>query len=714
MEPTSNKPTVSGDSQPTDSSVGGGDHHHHQAMQHDMHGGTDDAPQHAGQHAGHDSHDNHKNHGRHEGHSVEDFRRRFWVSLALTLPVLALAPMIQHFLGLGERWRFAGDSYILFAFSSLIFFYGGWPFLKGFWHELQDRKPGMMTLIAIAITTAYIYSVATVFGLPGESFFWELATLIDIMLVGHWIEMKSVMGASKALEELARLMPSDAHRLNPDGSTSEVPLDQLQSGDRLLIKPGEKVPADAEIVEGTSSVNESMLTGESVPVSKSVGDTVIGGSINGEGSMTVFVRSIGADSFLSQVIELVRQAQQSKSKTQDLANRAAAILTFVALGGGIATLALWLLLANVSFNFALERAVTVMVIACPHALGLAVPLVVAISTSIAASNGLLIRDRMAFETARKLQAIIFDKTGTLTEGRFGVTDTLLFTNDLSEEDLLRYAASVEAHSEHPIAQGIVAAVKNPSQVEGFQSIPGKGAQGMVEGHEVKVVSPGYLQEGKIAMDDKRVEGLSAEGKTVVFVIVDGTLHGAIALADVIRPESKQAIAMLKEMGIQTMMLTGDNKRAAQWVASEIGLDEYFAEVLPNQKSEKVKEVQSRGLVVAMIGDGVNDAPALAQADVGIAIGAGTDVAIETADIILVQSNPLDVVALMKLSRSTYRKMIQNLWWAAGYNIAAIPLAAGILYASTGMLLTPALGAVFMSASTVIVAINARMLKLERR
>jgi len=651
-------------------------------------------------------------HGRHAGHSVEDFRRRFWVSLALTLPVLALAPMIQHFVGLEDRWRFVGDLYILFAFSSLIFFYGGYPFLKGAVHEVRDRAPGMMMLIAIAITTAYVYSAATVFGLPGESFFWELATLIDVMLLGHWIEMKSVLGASRALEELARLMPSDAHTLTEGGAIVDVPLSELRPGNRVLIRPGEKIPADGDVVEGQSAVNESMLTGESVPVAKKPGDTVIGGSINGEGSLTAIVRKTGADSFLSQVIDLVRQAQESKSHTQDLANRAAVILTWVALGGGAITLVAWLLFAGVSFSFAIERTVTVMVIACPHALGLAVPLVVAVSTAIAAGNGLLIRDRTAFETARDLHAIIFDKTGTLTEGRFGVTDTLLFTDDHSQSQLLRYAASVEMHSEHPIAKGIVSAVKDPLAVEGFRAIPGKGAEGRVDGHEVKVVSPGYLKEQQLTVDDDHVVQLSAQGKTVVFVMIDGRLQGAIALADIIRPESKQAVALLREMGIRTMMLTGDNRRVAEWVAREIGLDEFFAEVLPHQKSEKVKQVQARGLVVAMTGDGVNDAPALAQADVGIAIGAGTDVAIETADIVLVRSNPLDVVALMKLSRSTYSKMVQNLWWAAGYNIVAIPLAAGVFYGA-GILLGPAFGAMLMSLSTVIVAINARMLKLGR-
>ncbi|MEX0600583.1 MAG: copper-translocating P-type ATPase, partial [Rhodothermales bacterium] len=608
--------------------------------------------------------------------------------------------------------RFPGDIFALWALSSVVFFFGGWPFLKGIYRELTDGRPGMMTLISIAIATAYLYSSAVVFGLAGTIFFWELATLIDVMLLGHWIEMRSVMGASKALEELARLMPSEAHKIEEDGAVVDVPLDRLHAGDRVLIKPGEKVPADGEVVKGQTSVNEAMLTGESVPVPKKVGNAVIGGSINGEGSITVEVQKTGADSFLSQVVDLVRQAQESKSKTQDLANRAALWLTIVALGGGAATLFVWIVVFGQPFDFALERMVTVMVIACPHALGLAVPLVVAVSTAISAQNGLLIRDRTAFEAARNLDAVIFDKTGTLTEGRFGVTDTLLFTNPITEEELLRYAAAVEAHSEHPIAKGIADAVEDAPEVENFNSIPGKGAEGVVEGRKVQVVSPGFLKEHDIAFEDSRYEELSEQGKTVVFVLIDGELAGAIALADVIRPESKRAIAALHAMGVKTMMLTGDNRKVAAWVSRELGLDDYFAEVLPDQKSEKVKEVQGRGLTVAMTGDGVNDAPALAQADVGIAIGAGTDVAVETADIILVRSNPEDVTAILKLSRATYRKMIQNLWWAAGYNIVAIPLAAGVLY-SLGVLLGPAVAAVFMSASTVIVSINARFLKLER-
>ncbi len=647
----------------------------------------------------------------HHAHMATDFRKRFWISLILTLPILALSPMLQSLVGLREAIRFPGDIYVLFGLSSAVFWYGGWPFLKGVLEELKSRRPGMMTLISIAIATAYFYSSAVVFGLTGKTFFWELASLIDIMLLGHWIEMKSVMGASRALEELANLMPSDAHKLMPDGSVKDVPLGELAVDDQVLIKPGEKIPADGVIVAGESSVDEAMLTGESTPVAKKTGGKVIAGAINGEGSLTVAVKGTGKDSFLSQVIDLVKQAQESKSRTQDLANTAAMWLTIVALGGGVLTFVIWQVLTDKDFAFAIERTVTVMVIACPHALGLAVPLVVAVSTALAAKHGLLIRSRAAFEAARKLGAIIFDKTGTLTEGRFGVTDTLILDENITEEALRTYAASVDANSEHPIAKAIAAASEKKLPVEGFKSITGKGAEGRVEGKDIKVVSPGYLREQNIELADKRIEPLQGQGKTVVFVLVDGKLKGAIALADIIRPEAKQAIAALKALDIRCLMLTGDNKATAKWVSEQVGLDEYFAEVLPKDKAAKVKEVQARGVLVAMTGDGVNDAPALAQADLGIAIGAGSDVAVETADVILVRSNPLDVVAILALSRATYRKMIQNLLWATGYNVVALPLAAGALYA-WGVLLTPALGAVLMSASTVIVAINARMLRLK--
>ncbi|MEN6621116.1 MAG: copper-translocating P-type ATPase [Smithella sp.] len=647
--------------------------------------------------------------GEHHAHMVADFRKRFWVSLILTIPILVLSPLIQSFFGWREALKFPGDTYILWAFSSAVFFYGGRPFLKGFFTEMSQRRPAMMTLISIAIAVAYVYSSTVVFGLAGKVFFWELATLIDIMLLGHWIEMKSIMGASRALEELARLMPATAHKVVP-GGIKDVPLDELNPGDKVIIKPGEKIPADGTVAEGKTSVNEAMLTGESKPVTKQTGNNVIGGAVNGEGSITIEVKKTGKNSFLSQVIEMVRQAQESKSKTQNLADRAALWLTIIALSGGAITIFVWLALIHKNFAFALERMVTVMVITCPHALGLAVPLVVAVSTALAAGNGLLIRNRSAFERSRNIQAVIFDKTGTLTEGKFGVTDIIALSADMEVKKIRHYAAAVEARSEHPLAKAIAAASPNFSSTENFQAIPGKGAQGYVGGKEVKVMSPGYLRENGLKINDERIEKLHTQGKTVIFVLIDGNVQGAVALADIIRPESRKAVSQLKAMGIRCMMLTGDNKLVAKWVADEIGLDEYFAEVLPEEKAAKVKEVQARGLIVAMTGDGVNDAPALAQADVGIAIGAGTDVAVETADIILVRSNPLDAVAILGLSRATYRKMIQNLAWATGYNTFAIPLAAGVLY-KFGVILSPAEGAVLMGLSTVIVAINARLLKI---
>jgi P-type Cu2+ transporter len=658
----------------------------------------------------HEEHGEHKGHTDHHAHMVADFRRRFWISLFLTIPILALSPMIQELLELRETLVFPYDKYVLFGLSTAIFLYGGYPFMKGLFDELKDRNPGMMTLIGLAISVAYFYSSSVVFGVEGKMLFWELATLIDIMLLGHWIEMKSVMGASRALEELAKLMPSEAHKKMENGSTQDVPVSELAKGDYVLIKPGEKIPADGEVVEGESSVNEAMVTGESRPVSKGSRDMVIGGAVNGEGSLTVEVQKTGKDSYLSQVVNLVKEAQKSKSRSQDIANTAAFWLTTIALSAGIVTFFVWWVGMNREFEFALERTVTVMVISCPHALGLAVPLVVAVSTTISASSGLLIRNRAAFEKARNLQAIIFDKTGTLTKGKFGVTDILVLNGKTDEKELLKYAAAVESNSEHPIAKGIVESVEKIPSVSDFNSIPGKGAQGKVDEKQVKVVSPGYLKEKGIEVNDDRIEKLNRQGKTVVFVLVDDQLQGAVALADIIREESKEAIARLKKMGIQPMMLTGDNEQVAKWVADELGLDDYFAEVLPDQKADKVKEVQSRGLVTAMTGDGVNDAPALAQADVGIAIGAGTDVAVETADIVLVRSNPMDVTAVVELAKATYRKMVQNLIWATGYNAVAIPLAAGVLY-GYGILLSPAVGAVLMSLSTVIVAINARILKV---
>ncbi len=551
----------------------------------------------------HNEHD-HKgdNHSGHHKHMIEDFRKRFWISLAVTIPILILSPMIQHFLGLKEVFRFEGDSYFLFALASFVFFYGGWPFLKGLIDELKKRRPGMMTLIALAILVAYFYSTAVVFGVNGEVFFWELATLIDIMLLGHWIEMKSIMGASKALEELAKLMPDEAHRIDEDGNVTEVKVSSLKHKDKLLIKPGENIPADGRIYEGKTSINEAMITGESKPVTKAEGDEVIGGSINGEGSIKIEVEKTGDETFLSQVVKLVKEAQESKSKTQNLANKAAFWLTIVAITSGAVTMFVWLLVEGSTFNFALSRTVTVMVITCPHALGLAIPLVVAVSTALSAKSGLLIRNRTAFEQARDLQAVIFDKTGTLTKGEFGVTDTISFDKDFDQKEILKYAAAIESESEHPIAKGIVNSSEEKFGVKDFNSIPGKGAEGKVNGKNVKVVSQGYLEENNVEVkNNEKIDELSSQGKTVVYVLIDNKLVGAIALADIIREESKEAIRQLKEMGIKPMMLTGDNKQVAKWVADELGLEDYFAEVLPDKKSAKVKEVQKRGLVVAMTG-----------------------------------------------------------------------------------------------------------------
>ena len=654
----------------------------------------------------------HRVHGEHvHTGMLKDLKRRFWISLILTVPILILSPTIQELIGLGTSIRFPGDSYVLFILSSIVYFYGGYPFFKGFYNQLKLRVPGMDTLISVAITSAYLYSSAVVFGLMGEVFFWELATLIDIMLIGHWLEMRSVMGASRALEKLVKLMPSIAHKLMDDGSTMDIPLDELSVGDHVLIKPGEKIPVDGEIIKGNTSVDESMLTGESQPVFKDVNAEVIGGSVNGDGSITVEIKKTGKDSFLSQVISLVKEAQESKSRTQNIADRFATVLTVIALSGGFLTFLVWFIFTSFGSEFALERAVTVMVITCPHALGLAVPLVVAVSTALSAQNGLLIRNRASFEKSRDINAIIFDKTGTLTQGKFGVTD-ILPLSEYSENEILKYAASLESYSEHPIAKGIVESAKETFNVEDFKAIPGKGVQGIIAGKKVEVVSPGYLKEKNIHISNENLNELSLQGKTIIFVIMEGRLKGAIALADIIREESKEAVQKLKDMGIQCIMITGDRKEVAEWVAKEISLDKYYAEVLPQEKAQKVREIQSEGLIVAMTGDGINDAPALAQADVGIAIGAGTDVAIEAGDVVLVRSNPLDVVYVVKLAKSTYRKMIENLLWGTGYNVFAIPIAAGILFAY-GIILTPAAGAILMSVSTIIVAFNSRFLKIEK-
>lgn len=646
----------------------------------------------------------------HETHSsgIADFKKRFYVVLVLTVPIMLLSEMIQHWLNI--HISFPGSKYILLFLSSIVFFYGGWPFLKGLVGEMRARNPGMMTLVAFAISVAYIYSVATVLGLNGMDFFWELATLILIMLLGHWIEMKSVAGASRELELLVQLMPDDAHLINGD-TISEVKTESLKENDVILIKPGEKVAADGVIVDGESYLNESMLTGESKPVEKTKGDKVIAGAINGNGAIKVAVSHGAKDSYLSQVIKLVQDAQKSKSKTQLIADRAARWLTLIAIVAGITTFLVWYL-SGKDLAFSIERMVTVIVICCPHALGLAVPLVVAKSTALSAKHGLLIKNRTAFENARKITTLVFDKTGTLTVGKFQVVRYVTHNDKYTQEQVLQYAAALEQNSEHPIATGITAKAKELNlelpAVMGFEAITGKGITGVIDRKDVMVVSPGYLKE-KFSFLTK--EDMVKSEETLVFVLIDDDIAGSIALADEIRPESAEAIKTLHENNIKVILLTGDNATVAKGVSDRLGMDSFFAEVLPHQKLEKIKELQSQGEFVAMTGDGVNDAPALAQANVGIAVGSGSDIAAETAGIVLVNSNPKDVVSLIQFGKATYRKMIQNLIWATGYNVVALPLAAGVLY-KMGILLSPAAGAVLMSVSTVVVAINASLLKVK--
>lgn len=668
-------------------------HHGHGSMKEDedkMHG--------HGHHA-------HQGHADHTG-MIDDFKKRFWISLALTVPVLALSHMIQQWVGF--EFTFTGDTYLLFGLASVIFFYGGWPFLKGLVDELRDKNPGMMTLIAVAIAVAYVYSSAVVFGLEGMDFFWELATLIVIMLLGHWIEMKSVMGASRALELLVKMMPAEAHLVQGD-QIKDVKVEELKKDDIILIKANEKIPADGVVTEGESYLDESMLTGESKPVKKIKGDQVIGGSVNGSQSIRVKVAKTGKESYLNKVISLVEEAQKAKSKTQNLANIAAKWLTFIAIGAGTITLIVWISMDK-PWDFALERMVTVMVISCPHALGLAIPLVVAISTAISAGKGLLIRNRTAFENARKITALVFDKTGTLTEGKFGVSRYESLTNNLDKDELLAYAASLEQQSEHPIAQGIVKAAREKKlgfkKVDQFESLTAKGIQGRMNDNLWKVVSPGYLKETNIAIP-QQVGSDAAE--TIVFVIKEEQLVGFISLADKIREESAHAIKTLREKGMKLFMATGDNEKTAKAVSDKLKLDGYYSEVLPHQKVEIIEKLQKEGHFVAMTGDGVNDAPALAKADIGIAVGSGTDVAAETADIILVNSNPKDIANLVLFGTATYNKMIQNLIWATGYNAIALPLATGFI---SGLVISPAIGAVFMSLSTIIVAVNAQTLKMK--
>lgn len=693
-------------------------HHHsshhdsHKNEDHGSHGGHEDHGSHGG-HGDHGSHGGHGDHGGHEGHDhgdmIVEFRNKFFIILVVTIPIMLLSPMIQSFMGVD--WRFPGDLYIVAVLSTFVYFYGGWPFLKGAVDELKAKEPGMMTLIGTAISIAFFYSIAVVFGFNGEQIFWELATLVLIMLLGHWIEMRSINDASKALESLASLMPNTANRIKEDSDEiEEVKIDEIQSGDLLLVKPGEKMPLDGTIVKGTSQVDESMLTGESVPTEKTVDDEVIGGSINREGSLTIKVEKLMDESYLNQVIEMVKESQETKSKTQDITNRAAKWLFYIALAAGIITFIIWISI-GADIDTAIQRTVTVMVITCPHALGLAAPLVVAVSTALSAKHGLLIRNRPQFEQARNIDAVIFDKTGTLTEGKFGVTDVQSYS-DMKEDEILSYAATIENDSEHPIATGIINEANDRKlslhEMTDFNSITGVGIEGMIDNKNVKVVSPGHVMKQGFNFDDQNFNKWSEQGKTVVFLIVNDELKGAIALADQVKESSKETIKELHKRNIKAIMLTGDHQKVANYVAKEIGIDEVYAEVLPDQKAEKVEEIQQRGLVVAMTGDGINDAPALTKADVGIAVGAGTDIAMDSADIVLVDSNPKDILAIFSLSKRTFNKLVQNLIWATGYNIFAIPLAAGVL-APWGIILSPAVGAILMSLSTIIVAINAQLL-----
>jgi P-type Cu2+ transporter len=658
------------------------------------------------EHSKHGSTDHSQGHATHD-HSamIGDFLRRFWICLALTVPVVAISPMFQH--AVGYSFDFPGRDWVSFALGTIIFIYGGKPFLTGLVDELRRRSPGMMTLIGVAISVAYMYSTAVVFGLvAGMDFYWELATLIVIMLLGHWLEMKSVAGASKALELIVKMLPAEAHMYHGE-MLHDMRVDELKIGDLVLVKPGEKIPVDGTVTEGESLVDESMLTGESVPVKKSIGSKIIAGALNGEGSLKATVDKIGKESYLNKVITMVKEAQDAKSQTQLLADRAARWLTFISIGVGVGTLVVWLAKGQ-GLAFALERMVTVMVTACPHALGVAIPLVVAISTAMSARRGLLIRNRTAFESARKITAMVFDKTGTLTEGKFGVSRVEPFGSSFSADELLATAAALEQHSEHPIAKGILRAANEKKLplpvISNFSSITGKGIQGDVSSKKISVVSPGYLKEKSLALPPNAAGN---EAETVVFVLENEKLVGFIALADQVRPDAKNAVEDLKKQGIKVFMATGDNERVGKAVADALGLDGYFAEVLPHQKVQIVKDLQAKGEFVAMTGDGVNDAPALAQADVGIAVGSGTDIAAETADIILTESRPSDVLGLVNFGKATYRKMVQNLLWATGYNVFAIPLAAGVLYPS--FTLSPALGAILMALSTVVVALNAQLL-----
>ena len=700
------------------------DHSQHERMDHSAHNMEDHATHSA--HQGHampatptEEKMAHMDHSAHAGHGTDHtgheqmFRVRFWWSLLLSIPVLLYSEMIQIWLGFSPP-SFPFSEWIPFVFSVIIFAYGGVPFLQMAVPELQERKPGMMTLISLAISVAFIYSVAAQFLNLGEGFFWELVTLIDIMLLGHWLEMRSVRQASGALNELAKLMPDTAERIHHGDTTEMVPVSALKRGDLVLVRPGASVPADGEVVDGHSNVNEAMITGESAPVHKMAGTKVIAGTINGDGSLRVRVTATGSETALAGIMRLVEQAQQSKSKTQVLADKAAGWLFYIALAAAVITAIAWTIAE--SFNIeVLNRVVTVLVIACPHALGLAIPLVVAITTAMGARNGILVRNRLALEAAREIDVVIFDKTGTLTQGQFGVVD-IATSQGWDADRALALAAALEGDSEHLIAQAIrrfarERKLKLPS-INNFSALKGRGVQATIDNEAYYVGGPRLLEMLSLTPESNIrsfTDSANNNAQSVVYLTTKDHIIAAISIADVVRPESKQAVQSLRDMGIEVAMLTGDSQAVAEAVANQLGIQRVFAEVLPEHKDQKVIELQRQGKRVAMVGDGVNDAPALTRADVGIAIGGGTDVAIESAGIILVNSNPSDVVKIFKLSRASYTKMVQNLWWAAGYNIVAIPLAAGVL-ANWGILLSPAVGALLMSVSTIVVAINAQSLR----
>ena len=682
---------------------------------------TTDAHHDPGQHdhGGHPE-PSHQGHDKHAGHSVAAFRDKFWVSLLLTLPTLVWGHMLQNAFGY-QAPMFLGSQWIPPVFGTAVFAYGGWPFIHGAWRELKDRLPGMMTLIALAISVAFVFSAAVTLGYPGMPLWEELATLVTIMLLGHWLEMRSISQAQGALGELAKLLPNTATRVVQEGAaetSEEVFITDLKDGDIVLVRPGQSAPADGVVMAGESDVNESMLTGESRPVHKTPNATVIAGTTNGAGSLRVRVTGTGDRTALAGIMRLVEQAQSSRSRAQALADRAAFWLTWIALGAGAVTLVAWLV-AGAAASYAIERLVTVLVIACPHALGLAIPLVIAISTTLGARSGLLVRDRRGLEEARNVTAVVFDKTGTLTRGEFGVVGVTPAAG-VDRDTALGIAAAVEADSEHPIAQGIVRTARErqlmTSRADRFAALPGRGVRAVVDGRAHYVGGPALLRSLELQPDPvilQAAQAASQQGQTAVYLVEeDGSARkvlATLAVADVVRPESADAVRALHDAGVEVVMMTGDAKPVADAVARELAIDTVFAEVLPEQKAGKIEELQRAGKRVAMVGDGVNDAPALATANVGVAIGAGTDVAVEAGDVVLVRSDPRDVPRIITLSRASYRKMVQNLWWAAGYNIVAIPLAAGVL-APWGVVLSPAVGAVLMSLSTVIVAVNAQLLR----